>query len=378
MAVFDQPKTVYSDSTAQARAISDVISMIDPRDTPLIARLGLDSAREKFKLSLDGYKIELLEDELDPLDDAVNDGAGWDNSSTTGLAVDDASKFQDGHILLVEDEKMVVKDVDTANNTIDVYGRGFGGTNPATHADDTVIYIVGMARLEGDDADYGALTDVTAPYNYTSIFQKAIKVSGTMQAITQYGVDDEFMYQANKAVPHLLRLVERLAFYGERVEGSATAPRSAGGLDTFITDNTLNAGGAIAKADVDSLMEEIIMDGGYPDLLVMNPRVANDLRSLLDNSSFIRVGQNDNKLGLEAIERVVTQYGELELVMDRWCPIGTAYILQSDKVGFYALRPMMAYELAKVGDSIRGEVVGEFSLLVANDQAHGKITGITT
>jgi hypothetical protein len=378
MAVIDQPKTVYSDSTAQARAISDVISMIDPRDTPLLARLGLDSAREKFKLSLNGYKIELLEDELDPLDDAVNDGSGWDNSSTTSLAVDDASKFQDGHIILVEDEKLVVKDVDTANNTIDVYGRGFGGTNPATHADDTVIYIVGMARLEGDDADYGAITDVTAPYNYTSIFQKAIKVSGTMQVITQYGVDDEFMYQANKAVPHLLRLVERMAFYGERVEGSATAPRSAGGLDTFITDNTVNAGGAIAKSDVDSLMEEIIMDGGYPDLLVMNPRVANDLRGLLDNSSFIRVGQNENKLGLDAVERVVTQYGELELVMDRWCPTGTAYVLQSDKVGFYALRPMTAYELAKVGDSIRGEVVSEYSLLVANDKAHGKITGITT
>ncbi|MEJ2512610.1 MAG: DUF5309 family protein [Anaerolineales bacterium] len=378
MAVLDQPKTVYSDSTAQGRAISDVISMIDPRDTPLLARVGLDSAQEKFKLSLNGYKIELLEDELDPLDDAVNDAAGWDNSSTTGLAVDDASKFQDGHIILVENEKLVVKDVDTANDTIDVYSRGFGGTNPATHADDTVIYIVGMARLEGDDADYGAITDVTAPYNYTSIFQKAIKVSGTMQAITQYGVDDEFMYQANKAVPHLLRLVERMAFYGERVEGSATGPRSAGGLDTFITDNTVNAGGAIAKADVDSLMEEITMDGGYPDLLVMNPRVANDLRELLDTSSFIRVGQNENKLGLDAIERVVTQYGELELVMDRWCPTGTAYILQSDKVGFFALRPMTAYELAKIGDSMRGEVVGEFSLLVANDKAHGKITGITT
>ena len=378
MAVIDQPKTVYSDSTTQARAISDVVSMIDPRDTPLLARLGLDSAREKFNLRLNGYKIELLEDALDPLEDAVNDGSGWDNSSTTSLAVDDASKFQDGHVILVEDEKMVVKAVDTANDTVDVYGRGFGGTNPATHADDTVVTIVGMARLEGDDADYGALTDITAPYNYTSIFQKAIKVSGTMQAITQYGVDDEFMYQANKAVPHLLRLVERMAFYGERVEGSATGPRSAGGLGTFITDNTVSAGGAIAKADVDSLMEEIIMDGGYPDLLVMNPRVANDLRGLLDNSSFIRVGQNENKLGLDAIERVVTQYGELELVMDRWCPTGTAYILQSDKVGFFALRPMTAYQLAKVGDSIRGEVVGEFSLLVANDQAHGMITGITT
>lgn len=378
MTVIDQPKTVYSDTTAQARAISDVISMIDPRDTPLVAKLGLDGAREKFKVQQNGYKIEILEDELDPLEDAVNDGAGWNNSDTTGLDVDDASKFQDGHIILVESEKMVVSAVDTSANTIDVYARGFGDTSAATHADDTTIYIVGMARLEGDDADYGPVVDVTAPYNYTSIFQKAIKVSGTLQAISQHGIDDEFMYQANKAVPHLLRLVERMAFYGERVQGSASAPRSAGGLGIFITDNTVAAGGAIAKSHVDNLMEEIIMDGGYPDLLVMNPRVANDLRNLLDSSSFVRVSQDENKLGVDAIERVMTQYGELELVMDRWCPTDTAFVLQSSKVGFYTLRGFESYELARSGDSLKGEVVGEFSLLLANDKAHGKITGITT
>jgi hypothetical protein len=378
MTVIDQPKTVYSDTTAQARAISDVISMIDPRDTPLVAKLGLDGAREKFKVQQSGYKIEILEDELDPLEDAVNEGAGWNNSDTTGLDVDDASKFQDGHIILVESEKMVVSAVDTSANTIDVYARGFGDTSAATHADDTPIYIVGMARLEGDDADYGPVVDVTAPYNYTSIFQKAIKVSGTLQAISQHGIDDEFMYQANKAVPHLLRLVERMAFYGERVQGSASAPRSAGSLGIFITDNTVAAGGAIAKSHVDSLMEEIIMDGGYPDLLVMNPRVANDLRNLLDSSSFVRVSQDENKLGVDAIERVMTQYGELELVMDRWCPTDTAFVLQSSKVGFYTLRGFESYELARSGDSLKGEVVVEFSLLLANDKAHGKITGITT
>jgi hypothetical protein len=378
MAVFDQPKTVYNDQTAQARAISDVISMIDPRDTPLLAKLGLDSAAEKFKLSINGYKVEILEDELDPLEDAINDPAGWDDTAISGLAVDDASKFQDGHIILVEDEKLVVKSANPAGGSIDVYARGFGDTAAAAHADDSLITIVGMARLEGDDADYGPITTLNAPYNYTSIFQKAIQVSGTMQAISQHGIDDEFMYQANKAVPHLLRLVERMAFYGERVEGSAASPRSAGGLSTFIASNSVAAGGTIAKADVDSLMEELIMAGGYPDLLVMNPRVANDLRSLLDNSNFIRVSQDENKLGVDAIERVMTQYGELELVMDRWCPLDTAYVLQSDKIGFYGLRPFEAYPLSRSGDSLKGEVIGEFSLLVANEQAHGMITGITS
>ena len=79
MTVIDQPKTVYSDTTPQGRAIADVISMIDPRDTPLLAKVGLDSAVEKFQLRMDGYKIELLEDQLDPLEDAINDAAGWND-----------------------------------------------------------------------------------------------------------------------------------------------------------------------------------------------------------------------------------------------------------------------------------------------------------
>jgi hypothetical protein len=356
--------------------ISDVIHMIDPRDTPLLSRLGLDGARSKFNLKLNGYKIELLEDELDPLETAANNGATI-GAADTSFTVADASVFQDGHVILIDAEYMVVKSADVDSNLVEVYSRAYGGTN-ATHAADAAIQIVGMARLEGDDADFGALVQVSAPYNYTSIFQKAVQVSGTQQVIAQHGIEDEFIYQANKAVPHLLRLVERAAFHGVRSAGAAAGPRSMGGLDTFIASNVVNAGGAISKADVDSLMEEIFMQGGHPDLLVMNPRVANDLRALLDNSSFVRVNQAETRFGLNAMEKVITQYGELELLMDRWCPPATAYALQSSKIGFYILRSFEMKDLARSGDSVKGEVVGEFSLIVANEKAHGRITGITT
>ena len=376
MTIYDGPKTTYSDATTHARVISDVIQMIDPRDTPLLSRVGLDGARRLFNLKLNGYKIEILEDELDPLETSANNG-GIIGAGDTSFEVTDASVFQDGHVILIDAEYMVVKSANMQTNIVEVYSRAYGGTN-ATHAADAAIQIVGMARLEGDDADFGALVDVSAPYNYTSIFQKAVQVSGTQQVIAQYGIEDEFIYQANKAVPHLLRLVERTAFHGVRSAGAAASPRSMGGLDAFISDNVVNAGGPITKADVDALMEEIFMDGGHPDLLIMNPRVANQLRALLDNSSFVRVNQDESRIGLNAIERVITQYGELELVMDRWCPTTSAYMLESRKVGFYTLRGFEMKELARSGDSAKGEVVGEFSLLAANDKAHGRITGITT
>jgi hypothetical protein len=163
--------------------------MIDPRDTPLIAALGgLDAARSKFRVGLNGTKIELLEDELDPLATTANHGTTITTNATV-ITVTDSSFFQDGHVIQIDSEYMVVKSTDTTNNKITVYSRSYGGTN-ATHASTDAITIVGMARLEGDDADYGPVVDITAPYNYTSIFHKALRVTGTQQVIAQYGISE--------------------------------------------------------------------------------------------------------------------------------------------------------------------------------------------
>jgi len=50
MAVSDQPKTTYSDTTAQKRVIADLIDIIDPRDTPVVSYFGLDGDSGKFRL----------------------------------------------------------------------------------------------------------------------------------------------------------------------------------------------------------------------------------------------------------------------------------------------------------------------------------------
>lgn len=380
MAVYDQQVTSYSDTTPHIRVISDIMQMIDPVDTPLIDVLGgLDAARSKFNIGQNGYKVEILEDAHDPLTTAAAGATGLTNDTTlTNWTVADASIFQDGHVIKMDDEYCVVKAVDTSGDTITVYSRSYGGTN-STHATTEAIEIVGMARLEGDDADYGPIVDVTAPYNYTSIFQKALNISRTQMVIDQYAKKaDEFSYQAAKAIPALLRLVNKSAYHGVRAAGSASAPRSMGGLGTFVGSNTVAAGGAIAKADVDGLAEQIMIDGGNPDILVMHPSIANDLRDLLDSSSFVRVNQEEHGFGMRAIDNIKTQYGQMRLVVDRWCPSSTAYMLDSSKVGFYTLSPFAWKQLGLSGDGEKGEVVGEFSLLAANDLAHGTITGITT
>ena len=147
---------------------------------------------------------------------------------------------------------------------------------------------------------------------------------------------------------------------------------------TFITDNVTASVGAIAKLDVDTMMESIYGDGGHPDLLVLNQAVAGDLKTILDTSSFVRLDQSNTQLGMAPVDSVVTQYGSLKILMDRFCPVGNVFALDSKRVGMYTYRPFGWHELAVTGDSRKGEVVGEFSLMVANDKAHGALTGVTS
>jgi hypothetical protein len=378
-----QQKDSYSGSNNEVvRVVGDIIHYIDPMDTPVVAALGgFDAARGKFDVRLNGKKIELLEDEYAPLTASLLAGGATDmatDDTQFTFATTTVGALQDGSMILIDAEYLVVSAVAPSTGVVGFYSRDFGGTN-ATHDSSASVAIVGQARLEGDDADFVDLVDIGTAFNYTSIFEKALNLSGTDIVLDYYGMGDSFSYQAGKVLPEMFRWVELGLFHSQRQIGTTSVPRAMGGLDTFIGSNTVAAGGGIAKSDVDNLAEAIYLDGGQPDLLLLHPSVVNDLKALLDSSSFVRITQAEGSiLGTKPMRGVSTQWGDLTIISSRFQPLATGYILDSRKVGLYELRPFAWHELAKTGDSKKGEMIGELSLLVANNEAHGTITGITS
>ena len=85
MALYDQPITSYTDTTAHKRVITDVISVIDPSDAPTIMALGgLDGASGKFRFVNEKHtKMEWLEDTLAPL--VQSDGLAGSIASTSSI-----------------------------------------------------------------------------------------------------------------------------------------------------------------------------------------------------------------------------------------------------------------------------------------------------
>ena len=373
----DQQVTTYSDTAAHVRVISDAILLANPMDTPVIARFGLNSANQKFKIDMSAksYKVELLEDAYEPLSSTANHGTTITTTTLT-ITVTDGTLFQVGMEILIDAEYMVISAVSATNNTITVYSRSYGGTN-ATHAAGATINIVGMARLEGADAAYVGLTSLSNPYNYTAIFQKALNISGSEAALSQYGKPGgEMVYQENKAVPERMRLIERMFFHGIRAAGSASTPRSFGGVGTFVTSNSSSITTTITKASVDTVSKAIYDDGFIPDVFIIGTGGASTLHGLLDTSSFIRIDQENTMFGMRPVVKLNTQFVEnLTMLTSRHCPATKAYMLNSGLVGFYEYRPFQTKPLAVTGDSDKRELIGEYSLLVGHGGlAHGYIT----
>lgn len=374
MATFASPVSSYSDTTPHKRVITDVISLIDPSDVPAIMLLGgLDGASGKFRfVNEPSTVVEWLEDALSPID--YSDGLDGTIASTdTTIALTSAGGIQEGHIILVGSEYMWVSAVST--NTITVT-RAFQGT-AATAADAAAVAIVGMARLEGDDSDDIAYVDRTIGSNATSILHKEIKVTRTHRQLAQYGIADEFLYQQNKAVPELMRLLERHFYRNTAAKaGSTTTPRAMGGYQAFVTDNKVS-GASLAQSQFENAVKAAFADGGLgPWTAFLAPDNLQKVKNFYDSSNFLRVDRTESTVGM-VIERVLTPYGSVDLALDRWAVNGQIGILEPGHVGFLTYYPFTFEPLAKDGDYDKGEMVGEFTLCLRQDKAHAILTAVT-
>ena len=373
MANIASPKNTYSDTTPQKKVITDVISLIDPSDTPLVEALGgLDGAASKFRfVNGDSTLVSWLEDTLTPLTGVLANAATISSTATT-ITVGDANMVQPGHILLIDAEQVYVSGMAAAVATVT---RNYAGTQ-ASHDSVAAFAIVGMARLEGDDSDALGYTDISVNSNYTQIFHKEVQVSGSAMKIAQYGISDEFDYQAAKAVPELMRLIEKQLYYGVRGAGSATTPRSFGGLSTFITTNKVS-GTSLTQAAFEDAVEAAFNAGGYgPWIAPVNSVNYQKIKNFYDSSLFLRVDTSQTEVGME-ITSIKTPFGRVSLLLDRWALSGTIPIVDVAHAGLMTYRPFTQEALAKTGDSMKGEVIGEFTMCLRQDKAHALLTSVT-
>jgi len=388
MATQDYPRYSYTDTTAYKRVITDVISLVDPSDAPFINAIGgLDGGSSKFRF-VNGKStlIAWLEDSLAVISTELAEAATITSTVITSIIVTDGSMFQVGDIIQIDSEQIWISAI--ATNTLTTTKRGWFGTTSATHDSIAPVYLVGHASLEGADSVTKGYPTITTGSNWTQIFHKEIKVSRTMNNISQYGLQNELAYQCDKSVPEQMRLLERTVLHSKtgNIASAGVAGKMAG-LNGFITTNTAT-GATLTQAILDSAMMSCYKGGsGGQMIAAVSPEIMLKIKNFVDYYGttavpVFTIPRTENTLGM-TVNNIVSPFGNIALILDRWAakPTATASsvlpIVDPNNVGMVTLYPFTQEPLAKVGDSERVQLVGEFTLAVRQEKTHAFLTAVT-
>ena len=367
-------QTTYVGTVPQKRMVGDRLFMTDPMETPLLSALGTN-AESKFKfVNAPGVKYEWLVDTYSPVSDVIASGLASDSTTTTCTATD-GTKFHLGDVILIDSEYIWVSGI--ASNVLTIV-RNIGGTQ-ATHADSTTAYIVSNARLEGAASSDTHYTQPTSVYNYSQIFHKSIEISRSDARIKRYGIPNLVESEIDKKMDELKIQLTKLPYYGQRVAGSTSAARMAGGLDTFIaTANKANqSGAALSLKAIEDMVQTCWDAGSNPSLLVCNGWAKRKISSFFEGSV---TTERSEKMGGIEITKIQTAMGpQLDVLVDRYCPAASLYILDPTKISFVTVDEFFYEELGKTGDTeAKGQIIGEYGFALAGDTHHGKIYGFST
>ena len=365
-----------------AEDVADIVSIVSPYETPLLDHLG-DPARATAST----YH-EWIEDELLPNSDAVDDADFTDPAADETFGVANASRFRVGDQVRPagSSELLLVTDTDTQAGTITV-ARGYGGTTPEALADEEVLHILGNAALEGDDAPDARFSNRVRHGNWTQIFTTAVRVSGSDLAVRKIALSDELDYQKQERLRELLRDLENTVVNGiaptQTPAGSGTVRRTIRGIIPSLTSNVFSPNVAGFPDDA-SLTEKQLnlalrliweQASSRIDTIVVNGLQKRLINSFITSSR--AYGPSDTAFR-DLVSVYESDFGVCRVVLCRSVPADAVLLLDSSRIDVLPLagRSFHYKPLASTGDYEAGEVIGEYTLELRNEAAHGMICGL--
>ena len=355
-----------------AQDVSDIIGIVSPYETPLLDHLG-DPQR-----SATSTVHEWLEDTLLPNSDTA-DGAAL--AGDVSLDVNYGSRFRAGDQVKVESTGELIFVTAVAEDTISVQ-RGYGGTTPAAIADGQTLRILGNAALEGDAAPATRFTNRVRKLNYTQIFTAAVEVSGSQLASRQIALADEMDYQKQERLRELVRDLENCVING--AANTATAPmgnavtrRTMRGIIPSLTTNlTDGAGNALDEATLNAAMRSIWeQSSGSVDTIVVGGTQKRAINGFVTAARGYGASTERFK---DLVSVYESDFGVCRVILSRWVPQDSVLLLDSSRIDVLPLsgRSFQFKPLAATGDSEAGQVLGEYTLELRNENAHGLIRNL--
>lgn len=357
-----------NDIIGKKQSVVDEILLLNPHQTPTLAMLG------GFGEAITQIEHQWYEDEMFASESTV---VGAKLAVDTSIVVLDAEAFRPAQIVKVAEEMIRVDSVNTATKTLTVT-RGFAGTTPAAIADGARIEVLFVEGAEGADARASRYKPRKRKSNITQIFDDAIRISGTAEAITQYGITNLYEYEKQKVQLMLALQLEKAVINGVQYENGDN--RFMRGMRSFIETNVLPAAGAnVSDEHLLDLAQAVYNVGGFKEggtYKYIAP-AKQKLKISNFNSDKIRVEQSTDSHG-RVINWIVNDFGRFEVVLNDNLNNDEIFFADASRM---KIRPMQGRDffhtyLGVKGDYTEGMIVGEYTFELKQEKAHARIKGL--
>lgn len=346
-------------------SVVDEMLILSPHQIPVLSLIG-------FGAPVTNTKHEWVEDEMFAYESVLT--AQVDDAATS-LDVADGTAFTKGHVVQVDDEYMLVTAV--SGNEVTVT-RGYLGSSAAAHAEGAVAEVLYNEAEEGAAARDARIKQRKMVENYTQIFDETIEISGSAMEVAQYGVEDEYDRQRLHKQSEVALQLEKALIAGPGVNNGLK--RYMKGARNFIQSNVENAsGGAVSNNMLNDALQSIYRAGGFKTAsnhVIMAP--AKQKRALAAiGEEFVRHSVNDRIEG-RVVDTFLSEFGEFPVILNDNLKSNEILIVDLNRM---AVRPLGARSfsheyMGKTGDSIKGQVLGEYTLEFKQEKAHAKLINL--
>lgn len=368
-AQYGQKSTLTASDADLRIAIEDTIQKYPDWQFPLLKRWG----GGVFKNAVTSHKYEWRERELRPVKTTIASATVTDSATTFYVA--DAGVFNVDDKIRVQDsgEIMIVKSV-SGGTLVEVEGRGWGGTTASAMGLGNVVYRQGTAAPQGKDADDMISMGPEDLFNFTTIYEDVVHLSGTQNAALISG-DLSAAELIEDKQKELMEGLQADLLLGVRHKDALQKRYTMGGIkyfvDTYAPDNVVDFGGSATwntDADVLAKLRAAVtiianQNGGKPTIYM--GWKAMDKFALIDNDT-LRTTRNDASRGIGVVDTFRSLLGNLDVVLFRertGAMDDLIFFVDEDNCGYKAMkgRAWFTQQLGKTGDNFKWQVVGEYT-----------------
>lgn len=257
------------------------------------------------------------------------------------------------------------------------------------------------AQIEGNEYTYAEPDPTTRVGNYTQIFRKTIKVTGTQEAVDKAGRSSEIGYQAAKRSKEIKRDLEAaITSNNASLAGNDGVARKLGGLRAWLTTNTSVAGSDggynsgtgvvdaatggtqrdLTKALLDAVIKSCFTNGAELKMLSVGPHNKQVFSTFMSDTNVAQLRTNVTGNGKTTIVGGVDVYksdfGDLMVKANRFQPERNAYLIDPSHASVAVLRKMKIEKPAKTGDAVNYVMLHECTLRIDNEAAHGVVADL--